>query len=424
MDVSDNQNSYIYRIGLFLSIMYVFFRFVANGDFFPYVLQQIALYCLLGYGALIILWEITHGCFIIPEFSLYYIVILLLCILTNVYGEKKELIPGNMYSMIVCFLLTFTICIFIRSKKDFVFFCWGNIITSIVMALLLFISGKFYGTRVERLGNDISGNANVFAMGMMYPCMFALWLMIYAHYKKTVKLILLFSIIIDMYAITLSAGRKSFILPFVFFYLLLLYKRDDQNQKQRHIIKYTLITIAIVTLSVELLQNIPVLYNSVGSRIEQMLNELTGKGVVDNSTLVRSEFRKIAIEGWLKSPIFGHGFDSFKPYALERTGFYAYSHCNQTELLYCGGLILFVAYYGGYIHLFFKAKKACLPNEYSAFIKAAILAEFIFDFGLVSYNVFFVQSFIMLTYLAAGFTDQDNQDRIQFNQRQVSKYIR
>ena len=327
--------------------------------------------------------------------------------------------PDSLYSMIICFLLTLIMYSFIRTKKDFVVFCWGNVFTSAIMFLLLFISGKLYASRLVRLGDDIKGNANVFAMGMMYPCMCAIWLMIYGQYKKRTKLVLLFTIIMDMYAITLSAGRKSFILPFVFFYLLLFFKQDEQNKK--NIIKYTILTIIVIFFTIEMVQNIPILHETVGLRIEQMLNGVTGEGTVDASSRVRSLFRRTAIEGWLESPLWGHGFDSFKYYARDKIGYFVYSHCNQTELLFCGGLILFIAYYGAYAYIYHKANNPYLPNEYAAFAKAAIISGIVFDFGLVSYNVIYVQRFIMLAFIAAGFTTVENNQKKE--QRQLSKYI-
>ena len=419
MGIRNNQKPYIYKIGLYLSIAYVLFGFVASEELFPFALKHIALYGLLGYSAFVVVIELIRGRFIIPAFPVYYFIVILICYITSLYSYRIELISSTLYSMIVCFLQTLAMCIFIRTQKDFILFCWGNVIASIIIALLLFVTGKLYGTRLVRLGDDISGNANVFAMGMMYPCMLAIWLIIYGRYKNMIRFILFLAILIDMYAITLSGGRKSFVLPFAFLYILLVYKKNNQNRKQ--IIKYTLITIILILLSVELIRKVPVLHESIGIRIEQMLNGITGKGTIDSSSQVRSEFRKLAIDGWLESPIWGHGFDSFKYYAGAKYGYYVYSHCNQTELLFCGGLILFLAYYGVYVHLYNKANSSYLPNEYAAFVKAALISEFIFDFGLVSFNVFFVQRFIMLAYIASGFSNymEPNPDKLL----KVSKYI-
>lgn len=419
MNYDNNQKSYIYVIGLYLSIAYVFFDLIGNGVILPKTVNKIALYCLLGYGAFAILIRLYHGQFIIPDYSLYYLIVVFLCVFSNLYSPGNEFMPKNLYTMIICFFLTLIMHSFIRTKKEFAVFCWGNIFTSIVMFFLLLISGKLYGSRLIRLGDDLKGNANVFAMGMMYPCMCAIWMLIYGQYKKKIQLLLLFTIIIDMYAITLSAGRKSFVLPFVFFYLLLFYKQGEQNKK--HIIKYTILTVIIVLLTIQLMRNIPILYETIGLRIEQMLNGITGEGIVDGSSQVRSLFRKTAIEGWLESPIWGHGFDSFKYYARDKIGYFVYSHCNQTEILFSGGIILFIAYYGAYVYIYYKANHSCIPNEYAAFVKAAVISEFIFDFGLVSYNMTYVQRFMILAFIAVGFTTEESNNKL--NQKQISKYI-
>ena len=229
-----------------------------------------------------------------------------------------------------------------------------------------------------------------------------MWLLVFQAKKRRMRILLLIMIVTDIYSLMLSAGRKFFVIPFVFLYILLLHKTDKRGRK--HAIIYTILFIIGMVALWQMIMRVDVLYRSIGVRMEELIENFIG-GEGDSSSQIREIIRNLAFDEWLKRPLWGYGFDSFKFLAKKAVGHFYYSHCNYTELLYCGGILYFLIYYW----IFFKIVKICLrnkalPAQYKAFAMAATISLFIFDYGAVSYNSTPSLIVLMMAFTASTFT--------------------
>jgi len=191
-------------------------------------------------------------------------------------------------------------------------------------------------------------------------------------------------VIFEMYSLVLSGGRKFFIVPFIFLYILLWFKEDKRGR--RHIIFYTILFAALLFGVVWLIMNVPTLYNAIGVRMEGFVQNLMGEGG-DSSSAIRETIRHLAWDKWWDRVFFGYGFDSFKYLAEQEVGHFYYSHCNYTELLYSGGIFYLILYYGFYVALLWKAlMRRHIAVPYRAFSVGVVLCFLVFDYGAVTYN--------------------------------------
>lgn len=413
-------NRKMYRFGLLLSLLYLGTSFIADCSLLPDIIPRVLLYSFLAYGLLITFIETRDYGLIIAPYSIWYFLFLIAAFFTVFYSPNISFLSSNFYATIICFLITFFMSKFINDQDAFSLFCWGNVCISGIMVLLLYFTGNLQGSESERLGQDLTGNANVFGAGIMYPCVYAIWLLMFEAKDKKKRIFLITVIILDMYAIVLSAGRKVFIGPFIFLYILFLFKQDKTGRK--HAIWYSLVVVLFISVIVVVVYRIPLLYESIGIRMEQMINNITNNGVVDQSTLIRKDLRQFALSEWLKSPIIGHGFDSFKYISGRQLGLSCYSHCNQTELLCNGGLIVTCLYYGLFVKVIWDLRKRLqIASKYICFSMAAIIMEFLLDIGFVSYNLLNVQLLLMLAVLASSF---DEKKRQESDNNQRYRYIK
>ena len=202
-----------------------------------------------------------------------------------------------------------------------------------------------------------------------------------------------------MLALIFSGGRKFFIIPFVFLYIMLVLKTDKNGRK--HFVKYTSLVLAFGVICYFLIMNIPVFYNAIGIRMQGAINGLLGEGEQDSSSLIRDKMRLLAIKGWIESPFMGYGFDSFKYLALKELNKFYYSHCNYTELLYNGGIFYFLLYYAIYAKLILDVlAKNKGTQKYRAFALGVAICFLIFDFAGVTYESFPTQ--LMLAMAISG----------------------
>lgn len=379
-------------IGLALMSIYIFMYFTARNIFLPEVYVTISLYAFLGWGLFCVIRDRTLQ---LSEYTKWYLIFMLISFLMMLYSEDGiNIFGGYYYLLIVSVLVTFFIAYFVKDEKGLCVLAWAYAISAFSLVVFLSATGKLVGTAGSRLGGEIFGNANIFANMMMVSAMFSLWLLIYSQHPKILNILLLIIIASCFYALGLSAGRKFIIIPFVFLYVLLLYKKDKAGK--RHIIKYTLVIAILLIAAYHLIMDVPVLYDAIGIRMQRLLNGITKTGIQDASSIERGQLQLIAIKGWLESPIWGHGFNSFKFYGREMMSFFSYSHCNYTELLYNGGIILFIVYYRFYFKLFRSTKHSESPVKYKALAMAILVSLIVFEYGAVDYESILQQTLLVV----------------------------
>ena len=393
------------RMGRFVICLYIFLSYTATCGVLPSSLISITLYttALIGVVCFILSGKLT----IRDVYMKWVLIFFGFCFVTGVitiaaWNEMSWL--NTLYEMFVMILiaLAFTQCI--SSIRHIKMIGYSYVSGAVILMFLLYFTGQL-GVD-ERLGESFMGNANTFAGMYMLALMITLWMLIYSK-KILEKLILLGAIAVIYYAMFLSGGRKFIIVPLIFLYILLLLKRDERGRK--HIIRYTLIIAAAVALMFYLIMNVPTLYNAIGYRMRYLINMIVGEGDIGASNAIRSMLMKAAFEKGFESPIWGHGFDSFRYYAAKNLNFAAYSHNNWTELWYNSGIIGLFCYYLLYVKFLSKAwKRRNEQNGLMHFVIAAVVSVFIFEYGAVTYYFYPIQIMLCLCSIMLSIKDGDN----------------
>ena len=403
-------------IGIGLGAAYLFTTYIAGSIYVPYWLNRGALLAFLAYGTLTIISDLINGTFVPTNYSIWYGLMIAYTVITFPFSSYPfEIKSNHFYQMIVCFIITMFLAEFIDSEKALYWICWAYVLSSFFMILLLYRSGRLIGNYDDRLGNEVMGNANVFATFMMYSVIYAFWLLIYVKYSFYIRVFLMVCIAVIVYALMLSAGRKYFIIPFIFLYVLLL--MNQQSNFALNALKYTLLMGVLIFTLYNVIMRTPILYNAIGIRMEQLINSIVGKGPVDTSSIVRSQMRSAAIKGWMKKPIFGHGFNTFQylrsPELLNGAS-HGYSHCNYTELLYNGGIVYTLFYYSFFLITIQRIVSVKVINrKFKAFALAAIVSQAVLDYGGVFYDIVAAQVFLMLSARASDLALGENEDIVQ-----------
>lgn len=377
-------------IGLVLMCVYIFLCYNATDLIIPSSMNSLSLVLFVAFGVFAFVLSAKHVKVTIPVYSVWYAAFMLASLVGMIYSTEKRLLSGEYYLMIVSFVITFFFQFFIRTEKAFSMLCWSHAIASAVLVLTLIFTDNMIADSSNRLGGELMGNANTFACMIMIAVMYMLWLLVYEEHGLIMKLLLFLLIILDYYALTLSAGRKFFVLPFIFLYILLWFKTDKTGR--RHIVKYTFWILALGMVAAYLIMTVPLFYETIGYRMESLIMGMLGIREHGSSAAIRELMREIALEKWLDSPLWGHGFDSFKYYCVTVTGYLFYSHCNYTELLYNGGILYFFIYYW----LFWRIIEEALLlktglMKYRAFAVGVMISFLVFDYGAVSYSIATIQ---------------------------------
>ena len=387
------KNNKIYSIAIGF---YILMTLVANDLLIPSSLCKLSIIFLII--ATIIYITCKNKLILIAKkynFFWWYLIFVVFSITAMLYSPDKSFLNDSSYLLYITLIILFCFCTLIDSFEKVIVvmksYEWGS-------ALLFFI--LYYTNNLftdERIGGSFTGNSNTFALFMMVAFFFTSWLFLYYEKNKYTKIITGMIMIMDITTVLLSGARKSVIACMIYIVILFLYKQDRKGR--RHFIR-NIILIGLVLFYVwKLMLNNPYLYSVVGNRMESLINQLLGNQVIikGSSSYLREEYRHAAILGWMKSPIWGHGYDSFHFYNAIVNGHNVYSHNNYTELLYNLGVIGFAVYYFEYLRLIllgFKSKDTSIK----AITIAGMIGILLTEYGQVDYNASIIMIFLFVLY--------------------------
>ena len=385
-------------VGVALFCLYIFISSLANDMVFPGSIGSLTLYLFLGYSVLYILLNKKLK---INRIIKWMLVFIAFCVFTMLYSpEKGFLSDSEFYLLIVNFILILFLSQYDININDIKKISWANILSGGFLIFILFARGNLTGfSTSNRFGQDLFGNSNILANLLMKSALYAIWLLVYSENKIIHKMVLTLCLVASYYGMFLSGGRKFIIIPAIFLYILLFFKRDSRGRK--HLVKYTGVVIAIVIAVYYLIMNVPAFYAVIGERMESLFSFIrTGHSISGKSAEIRATMIEIGFNKWMDSPIWGYGFDSFKYYNRLMTGHFYYSHNNYIELLYDLGIIGFAIYYWFYWKLFYvawKGKNSYTP-EIRAFVIGIVFSMLVFEYGAVNYTVTSTQIMLFFAY--------------------------
>ncbi len=395
--ILDDKNKAIRNnIGVFFLGIYILTGYIAQEGLLPTIINSLALYAFIGISALYLCVKVYD--LKLPNFSIWYFGLLALSLVSFLYGDY--MVTSAAYVMFVSLILSFC---FIITLTDYVsidlvarFYIWS----SVIMSFMLLVTDQliFDVEEGERLGQDLSGNANAFSAMVMSATIFAAWYMVYRCSWKT-KWLYLLAFVSQLFVMGLSGGRKTVVavlacaITFIFF---------SSNNKRTPFARNALICIILLLTVYWSIMNIPILYDSIGERFEAFFSDLFGfktAAAEVGGDKIRERLVEIGIDGWLESPIFGHGLDTFKYFNKDMTGHFYYAHNNYVELLYDLGLVGFIAYYSFVVYMLVKLVK--MPRKLIAYkmLGLGLLLElFVYDIGGVSFYATFSICVLAIVY--------------------------
>lgn len=325
-------------------------------------------------------------------------------------GNKKSVI-SVLLILIANELIAYFIMLLIHYKnKRFEYILNSIIIGTIILALRLFIPNGFlayYSTRT------IDGfNANYLGMYAAVSANFALYYFFNESKNKNKKILYIICFILSIIITILSFSRKAII--FVILPMAIYYIFKDYSLK-KSIIR---IFISIVAVGILLLMlfKVDILYNTMGYRIEAMINGVfnTG-GEIDASVSARMKMIEVGKELFVEKPIFGYGLNNYKdmllikkPYGMTNV----YAHNNYIELAVDLGIIGLLIYYSFYILIIlYTIKNFKRMNKLQIMMMANLITLMVCEYGIVSYYGDFYHLLLSLTWMAVIYIGKDKNEK-------------
>lgn len=198
------------------------------------------------------------------------------------------------------------------------------------------------------------------------------------------------------YHIIATGSRKGLIMPLVAIGIYLIVKGGADLKK---ILKNILIFFAgAVVLGYVLMQN-----EELAVRLNMVIEWMFQGNAVDESSVLRIAFIKLAKRMFVTSPLLGCGLNTFASQCLINYGRNYYAHNNFFELLSGVGIVGFVSYYWIYAYSIYKFYVMRRKHDIYILGLSIWLTLIFFEYGIVTYSVLLYP--IMLTILAVSYRE-------------------
>lgn len=148
----------------------------------------------------------------------------------------------------------------------------------------------------------------------------------------------------------------------------------------------------LFVVAIIIIYNVPVLYETVGVRITDLIETMLGNGKEDLSAVHRMMLMERSWESFLDKPILGNGLNAQR-YILQSERFVqvTYAHNNMLEIAAGLGAVGVVLYYSMYIRTIWNCM--CMKGKnlhpYSMLVLSLIIGYFVCDFVQVIYESYF-----------------------------------
>ena len=354
----------------------------------PYMLQTISLLVVvivLFDKKLSLFWKYISKGF---KFQIgFYILILPIGLITSPKFSDHLNQCFQCYEYII---ITLSMLYYSITRNSFDFILNSLVLLFLIMCLIFTISPVMYsgveGKAQYSLGYNY--NPNTLALNLNL----CLWILLFNVSRNKINYVLVIPFIVMLFrSVILTGSRKGFIAFLICIALWIATVYIPLSNKKIFISKILRMIVIIITVSYLYVMFIPIYLNSrLAFRMRFLSDEAYGG--------IRNDMYRVAIDLFKRSPIIGHGMQSFQHY------YYGlYSHSTISEVLVSGGLLCGTIYFLSLLYIaksLFSLENWSKQNHiYGARIQARmgcilLILMLFYAFGIV--HIYSLSSFICL----------------------------
>ena len=348
-------------------------------------------FCLKTGGFITIKFSLFHG---------YLLIFITYCFVNCFWAIYKSAALARSVSLAETAILMFLLYLVFDRDKDAVDHLLTIIMIGGFLQAVLFIFAYgwsqiiFSMRNADRISSDII-NANTLGMAAAYSCV------IFAHrimeHKTQFWQIILAAL--SLVILSASQSRKALLLLILGVTAIFIINNSHEKKALKRIGR--VILLAFLTGGILYVMSFTGFLSGITTRMQGLLNALTGVGVIDKSTIMRGTLRDFGIQLFKDHPIGGVGIDCARFFTIGLFDYGYHTHNNYVELLADGGILGLVAYYWLYLHMLIQMLKHrdFSDPEFNICLIILIL-RLIMDYGFYSFKEKSTYLFLLLIYLS------------------------
>lgn len=281
----------------------------------------------------------------INKYQGWCIIMCVSSLFATLVAEDFDEAKYTLINVIQCFLIAFTISAYLNKKDQVIRFLKYFSIGGLVLAVrLLAVTPISVWTSFNRLGEAIGYNANDVGNKAAIAAVIAICL--FRNKSEKFRKFYAFLYVL-LTAIVLFSGSRKALLAVVFATVLIY---TIGLEKKRNIIFTIIGLIFIMYIGYQFIMTNPSLYQTIGRRIESMINVAFYGASEASSIDLREKYMALAWSYVRNNPIIGIGLGNF----ASESGLGIYCHCDYLEVMCSYGIPMAIVYYTPIVFLLLK----------------------------------------------------------------------
>jgi O-antigen ligase len=266
---------------------------------------------------------------------------------------------------------------YIDKKDKIIYLMKCFVVSGVVSSIYILLTSDF--SIITRFGNQLT-NVNAVGLMIVISAVFSLYFIL-----EEKKYIYILFMVLNLVIILLTGSRKSLLfIGFAIIIMLISRKKIGTHNT----FKILLGSFAIFFIGLYIINEVPIFYQIIGRRMENLLSFVFGEGTKEGSINIRYYMMQVGFDSFKERPFIGYGLNNFRfLFASVPGGRETYAHNNIIELLVGIGFFGTVFYYISQIIVIknlFKASKNISKTLCYSFL-AIILGYLFMSVGLVYY---------------------------------------
>ncbi|QGH36259.1 hypothetical protein GI584_20415 [Gracilibacillus salitolerans] len=309
---------------------------------------------------------------------LIYLMFFLLVIISIIFSINQDAVIIQIRSLFFIFLVMISLVNYIDTIDKLERFMVSFVYSGSIASIYILLSSDF--STLIRFGDQL-GNVNSVGIIIGIAATFCIYFIL--EEKKYWYILLLF---IMVPTILLTGSRKA-LLFIILNMIIILYFRNRKGFSNK--IKFVVIGLFILLVISYLIFNVPIFYEIIGNRVENLISFIIEDSNEEASINVRNQLTSFGLEMFKDQPLTGYGIDNYKYLLSSYGGGNFYSHNNFIELLVGTGILGVLVFYLLHFVVLKDLFKTAKNNKYKTicytFI-AIIISYIVMSIGLVYYN--------------------------------------
>ncbi len=381
LNITETRRRYNVEDALLFVILTIAYTIAHNSQYSTYALLRYSvIFVELGF----LLFLILKKRFLKIDFFTIWCVLYFFYSLISVFWCKNLSISLDMIQTLLLMYLTLilTTCV-IDNARRMNLILFSNLIALFLLAIYIVNNIDLTTLGDERIGADSLNtvwNANNIGIKLCIGVGIAIYFLFQS--KNLIFKIFSLGSGIFMGYITLFTGSRTALLML----LLIVFMFIILSSKRYRLLAIIIAVTAVVALYFFIMNN-ELLYNVLGSRMEDMIEGLFGGRTNEGSFNERSHMIELGFKWFLEKPFFGYGVNSYRSLYLLEMGWETYSHNNFIEMLVNGGIVGFIIYYSIYAYVIVKLIRALRKDRSLTIVllSTLVVSTLILQISLISY---------------------------------------